>query len=127
VDVCGQCLHVVCAQAGRWEPIFVRPLQDWLNQFTFAIIQDNRCAQQIGTSLLAAAKVGAVAPATFRIVNRSAARDDRRVRRVTLLRRKARDTSAPLAECGRRAEHDECGQQHERRSTVDLRPSTCNC
>jgi hypothetical protein len=96
MNVGGKRLHIVRSENGCPETILVRTLNDRLNQLAFAIVQHRRHAEQIGTALLAAAKIGTVAPATFRVVNRTAACDYRRVGGIALLRRKAGHTSAPL-------------------------------
>jgi hypothetical protein len=76
----------------------VRSHEDRLYQFTFAIVQYEADAQEIWTTLLTAAEIGAVTAAAFEVVNRASLRDDRRVCRIALLCRETRHAPTPLRE-----------------------------
>src|SRR5687767_4127655 len=82
----------------------MRGLKNLLDKLTLAIVKDRRGPQQIRSALLSAAKVRAVAAAAIGVIDRAPARDERRVRRIPLLRGKARHTAASLRKSGDRPE-----------------------
>src|SRR4029453_11496846 len=98
VDVLGNRFRVIVRNIdGVHSHVLTAAMNDRHDQLTLFVAQDDLRPKQIGTTLIAAAEVDAVTALAIDAVQRLAARDDRRVARRPLLRRKRRAALAATA------------------------------
>ena len=88
--------HVFRREPGCRNTVLVRTSEHRLDLLTIPIVEDDRRSKKVWPTALAASQIGTVTTPALRVVPRSSARNESRVRRITLLRRKTRHPSPPL-------------------------------